>query len=215
MGYLISSITDPSVTPEILGEYCIYLIHEWRLEGTAQSLSNNFREYSTRLGPRASIFAASDQDAYNNSFFNLLRGDPWFKITIGDYYDLPPGIIITKPGLPQFRASHGNVFVYVSGVVINLAYHNPHELSQDLVDLCRYDKRRFIAKILRYTRGAIVKPGPQTNRILEILGDTIMIEPNLNGIGIKSKPIIQYLRSILHKTEEEEPSKYDCVVYQF
>lgn len=214
MGYLLSSLTNPSETPRILGEYCIYLIHEYELTGIARSLSTDFREYSTRLGSRASIFAASDQREYNESFAKLINDDPWFKMILGNYYDLSPGIIISKPGLPQFKADPGDVFIYVSDVVINLAYYTPHVLSQDLVDLCRHDYRRFITNILRYSRSAIAKSGPQTNRILHTLRDAVMIEPNINGIGIKSKPILRLINSVIHN-QETEKAKYDCVVYQF
>jgi hypothetical protein len=48
MGYIVSSLTDPSVTPEIFNEYCIYLIHEWSLNGISKSLSDRFREYGRR-----------------------------------------------------------------------------------------------------------------------------------------------------------------------
>lgn len=217
MGYLISSLTDPSITPKILNEYCIYLISEWALKGVAKSISKEFREYSMRIGNHASIFAASDQDSYNNSLYDLLNKDPWFKSTIGDFYDLSPGIIITKPGLPQFSASSDQVFIYVADEVINLAYHDPTTLSQDLVELCRHNDKRFINKLLPYSRGAIVSPGPQTNVILDLLDKSIIIEPNINGFGVKVKPIADYARNAFHRNLHPDAGKpkYDCVIYQF
>lgn len=217
MGYLISSLTDPSVTPKILDEYCIYLVHEWDLKGIAKSISSEFRDYSTRLGNHASIFAASDPDSYNKSFYELLQKDPWFKITLGDFYRLSPGIIITKPGLPEFSASPDQVLIYVSDEVIDLAYHNPITLSQDLVDLCRHNENVFIEKLLPYSRGTIVSPGPQTNEILRLLHDSLKIEPNINGFGFTVKPIVDHARRSYRRLfhyREEEP-KYDCVIYQF
>lgn len=213
MGYLISSLTDPYENPRILRGYCIYLVHEYQLKGIAQSLSSNFRAYSTRLGPSAAIIAASNQEEYNESFAKLIDDNAWFKRILGDYDSLPPGIIIAKPGLPRFKAHPGDVFIFVSEVVLNLAYHNPHELSQDLVDLCRYNNRRFISRILKYSRGSIAKPGPETTSILETLSKSIMIEPNFYGIGIKPKPILQRLTNAIHKSEKKP--KYDCVIYQF
>lgn len=204
MGRCISKLTDSP------NKYCIYLVHEWDLDGIAKSISERFREYSTRLGDRAVIFAADDQDSYDNSFHKILQENPWFKSIIKNYYDLSPGIIITNPGLPQFSGSPGQVFIYVSDEVINLAYHEPYSLSQNLVDLCRYHESTFIEKILPYSRETIVDPGPKTNSVLELLRESIMIEPNIHGFGFKVKPIVDHWRN----PEEEQP-KYDCVVYQF
>lgn len=219
MGYIVSSLTDPSVTPEIFNEYCIYLIHEWGLIGISKSLSGRFREYGRRLGHKASIFAASNQESYDNSLIEIFRRDPWFKITLGNYYNLHSGIIITKPGLPQFSADTGHVFIYVSSEVINLAYHYEEELSQDLIDLCRHDQNIFINKILHYSRGSIVDSGPRTNSLLETIRDSIMIEPNINGFGFRISPIVDYamkngfLRD--RPRESEDTVNYDCVIYRY
>ena len=218
MGYIVSSITDPSITPEILGRYCIYLIREDCIDGVAKDLSTNFREYGTRLSNRAAIFAASDYETYNESFVKIFQGDSWFEITLGQFYNIPPGLIITKPGLPQFRAERGDVFIYVSAKVINLVYHNPHELSQELIDLCRHDEDRFITKILKYSRGTIVKPGPHTKALLEKIPEAIIFEPNINGIGIKPKSFVDLIRERANpevKSPQYEHREYDCVVYQY
>lgn len=218
MGYLVSSLTDSSVTPEISDEYCIYLIHEWKLGGVAKDISERFREYSRRLRNRASIFAASDQASYDNSFRELLGRDPWFKSTIGNYHDLSPGIMITKPGLPQFSARSGHVFIYASDEVINAAYHCPTELSQDIVDLCRHNEDSFIKKLIPYSRGTIVNSGPNTNNILDIIRDSIEISPNINGFGFKVRPIVDQIRRnhiFSRHNSREDNDKFDCVIYQF
>ncbi len=219
MGYIVSSLTDPDISPQNLNEYCIYLIHEWNLDGVSKDLSTHFREYGRRLGRNASIFTASNQGEYDKSLIRIFNHDPWFKSTLGNYYDLPPGIIITKPSLPRFRAVHNDVFIFVSSEVINLAYHFEEDLSQELVDLCRRDDNSFIERILPYSRGALVDSGPRTNKVLDVLRDSIMIEPNINGFGFRIKPIAQHaIKSrFLHglsRTEEKKAS-YDCVIYRF
>ena len=210
-GGLISSISD--IFTSIDG-YHIYLYKEYEFEGVSHDLSISFDEYAQRIGDNAAIFKSIDYESYEKSLKKLFDSDPWFSMTIGDVNKLAAGVFITRPSLQRFCAAKGQAFIYVSQGVINDAYKNNICLSMDIVDLCRYDADRFISRILKYSRGAIINNDSKNEVILNTILDSVKIEPNINGLGVDLKPILKNVYGLLNKDNKKTPV-YDCVVYRY
>ena len=210
MGNIVSSLKEVSDRYE---RY-IYLFKAEELSGIARDLLDSFNEYATRMGSKSVIIMPAEYKKYNTSMYEELQRDPWFKDVIGDPHELPAGYVISIPGLENFRASESQAFIYVSGQVINLAYKNRIELSQDIVAFFRYNDTAFISNILEYSRASLFKPGSSTDSLLEKLRNAVILEPNINGIGFRVKPLKQALESAFSKRNDDTPV-YDCVVYRF
>ncbi len=210
-GFQISSLR--TVKPYLDGYY-IYLFRDYDFKSVAASLVNDFDEYAQRTGDNSGIFRGINQEEYERSLKALFDRDPWFDKTIGDLMKLPAGVFITKPSIQDFHAGKGNVFIYVSQAVINDAYKNRIDLSQDIVDLCRHNVDTFISRILKYSRGAIINKDKSNIRLLKTIKNAVKIEPNFAGLGVDVKPIIKKAFSKFSKEKNSKPV-YDCVVYRF
>ena len=201
MGYIVSSLTRLQTN---INGYHIYLVRDHELKGIARDLPENFGEYGKRIGTEAAIIRASLFRGYISSLRVLLDRDIWFRETIGDERDLPPGIIITRPSLNEFAARSGQAFIYVSGDVINEAYVDKIELSQDIVELCRHDNAEFILKIIKYSRNSIAEPKSSESKLFHKLLEAAIVQPNWNGMGVDIKKLFD--------KRKKDNTPYDCVV---
>ncbi len=211
MGFNVSTIFN--VKPNLTGYY-VYLVKQDELTGVAQNLLTDFNDYGSKIGENSAYIKANDTatNDFNYSLIMLMESNDWFNKTIGDWNHLPPGVIISKPSLQRFQTKKGDVFIYASGDVINKTYSNKIGLSQDIVDLCRYDIRprntQFIKNIIKYSRSTLIDPtNNETHQILQALYKSLILEPTFNGFGLNIKEFIDYFN--------KQEDTYDCIVKIF
>lgn len=207
-------VPDPNDVVNNYDGYYIYLLNEHDFKGVAADLVVNFDEYAARIGGDSAIIRGINQESYFNSLRNLFNRDPWYARTIGDLKSLAAGLFITKPGIQDFRAEKGSVFIYASQEVINDAYKYRIELSEDIVDLCKHNSDTFITRMLKYSRGSAVSRSTQNEEMLKTINDSIIFEPNIGGIGFDVKPLAKNIFSRFRKDKDSKP-RHCCVVYRF
>lgn len=197
MGYIIKSIKN---LPTTLNGYFFFLMGDkgHQYSHSSDILFNRFVEIAERIGVDSAIIQSSNyEDVYKEIDRCADKKKDWDdfnKIKDAIMFN-EPGLIITKPHPYMFGFKKDELIAYISFSVLDLIYQDEYSLVNDIIALAQKEDLSIIKKAQSYEKGI---------SFIERVGKSIILQPNINGIGVDIKEMIKSNKkmpseNIIHK----------------
>jgi len=176
MGYEVSTIEN---LPNLSGYYFfIFGDYDCPCYRTEAALYNRFSQIARRIGRHSAIVKMLDDEMlheFSSCFYDALwKVDVFQRLIMRE-----PSFLIMNKHPNKFTFSEDNVFVLVPFEVLDELYDNDYDFVRDVISLGANGDNTFLEKL-----HSLKKPG-----IIKRLGDSFMLEPNFNGLGINLKKL--------------------------